>query len=208
MNPVSPGLVEAAFSEEFYHRRGEERNGERLRGRPGRSGIRDRHDVEILLGNQLALHHEAEFITAGCRKDEQRDIDAEIRDLETVMDFDIGKTGTTDELFRVEIDQVDIKVIETFGVGEAEVESHMLMLERKRSRLQMSEDSDQAFLFGEAIFNNLVAHEKRLDRRLGDIHDVAILEKQRGRGNEVVDACGNTLAGANLPRDTEVGVGA
>jgi hypothetical protein len=116
---------------EFYHRRGEERNGERLGGRFSCRRTRCRHDIEILLSNQPALHHEAEFITAGCRKDEQRDIDAEIGDLKTVADFDIGKRRSTDQLFRVEIDQVDIKVIETFGVSEAEVEPHMLMLERE-----------------------------------------------------------------------------
>jgi len=150
--------------------------GKRLGGRFSRSGIRYRHDVEILLGDQLAFHQEAEFIAAGCRKDEKRDIDAEIGDLEAVADFDVGKSCSTDQLFRVEIDQVDIEVIEAFGVGEAEVESHMLMMERERSRLKMSEDSDQAFLFGEAILNNLVADEKRLHGRLGDIDHAAVLE--------------------------------
>ncbi len=105
--------------------------GERLSGRFSRSRIRCRHDVEILLGNQLALHEEAEFISTRCRKDEKRDIDAEIGDLEAVADFDVGKSGSTDQLFRVDVDQVDIKVIEAFSIGEAEVESHMLMLERE-----------------------------------------------------------------------------
>ena len=148
----------------------------RLGCRISRSGIRYRHDVEILLGDQLAFHQEAKFIATGCRKDEKRDIDAEIGDLEAVADFDVGKSGSTDQLFRVEIDQVDIKVIEAFGVGETEVESHMLMMERERSRLKMSEDSDQAFLFGEAILNDLVADEKRLHGRLGDIDHAAVLE--------------------------------
>lgn len=79
----------------------------------------------------MALHQKAEFVATGCRKDEKRDIDAEIGDLETVIDFNIRKGGSTDELFRVEIDQVDIKVIEAFSVGEAEVEPHVLMLERE-----------------------------------------------------------------------------
>ncbi len=161
--------------------------GERLGGRFSCSGIRYRHDVEILLGDQLAFHQEAEFIAAGCRKNEKRDIDAEIRDLEAVADFDVGKSGSTDQLFRVEIDQVDIKVIEALGVGEAEVESHMLMMKRERSRLKMSEDSDQAFLFGEAILNDLVADQKRLHGRLGDIDHRSILEKRGGEGKTVFD---------------------
>ena len=103
----------------------------RLGSRFGCSGIRHRHDVEILLGNQPALHQEAEFISTGCRKDEKRDIDAEIGNLETVMDLNVGKRGSTDQLFRVEIDQVDIKVIEAFGIGKAEVESHMLVVKRE-----------------------------------------------------------------------------
>lgn len=105
--------------------------GEPLGGRFSCSGIRCQHDVEILLSKEMALHQEAEFIATGCRKDEERDVNTEIRDLETVADFDIGKGGSTDQLFRVEIDQVDIKVIETFSVGEAEVEPHMLMVERE-----------------------------------------------------------------------------
>lgn len=159
----------------------------RLGGRFSRSGIRYRHDVEILLGDQLAFHQEAEFIATGCRKDEKRDVDAEIGDLETVIDLDVGKSGSTDQLFRVEIDQVDIKVIEAFGVGEAEVESHMLMVERERSRLKMREDSDQAFLFGEAILNDLVADQKRLHGRLGDICHRPILEKRGGDGKTVLE---------------------
>ena len=96
-----------------------------------RSGIWSRHDVEVFLSQKTALHQEAEFITTGCRKDEKRDVDAEIRNLKTVADFNIGKGGSTDQLFRVEIDQVDLKVIEAFSVGEAEVEPHMLMVERE-----------------------------------------------------------------------------
>ena len=41
----------------------------------------------------------------------------------------------------------------------------------------MCENSDQALLFGEAIFNDLVADEKRLHGRLGDIDHVALLGK-------------------------------
>lgn len=105
--------------------------GEQLGGRLGRGGIGYRHDVEILLGNQMALHQEAEFIATGCRKDEKRNIDAEIGDLEPVVDFDIGKRGPADQLFRVEIDQVDVKVIEAFGIGQAKVKAHVLMVERE-----------------------------------------------------------------------------
>ena len=105
--------------------------GEPLGGRFSCRGIRRRHDSKILLGDQPALRQEAEFISTGCRKDEKRDIDAEIGDLEAVADFDVGKSGSTDQLFRVEIDQVDIEVIEAFGIGEAKVESHMLMVERE-----------------------------------------------------------------------------
>ncbi len=39
----------------------------------------------------------------------------------------------------------------------------------------MRENSDQALLFGETILNDLVADEKRLHGRLGDIDHVAFL---------------------------------
>jgi len=149
--------------------------GDRLGGRFSCSGIRRQHHGKVFLGDQATFHQEAEFISTGCRKDEKRDIDPEIGDLEAVGDLDIGKSGSTDQLFRVEMEQVDIKVIEAFGVGETEVEPHMLMVEREGCRLKVSEDSDQAFLFGEAILNDLVADEKRLHGRLGNIDHVDIL---------------------------------
>lgn len=149
----------------------------------------------------MALHQEAEFITTGCRKDEQRDIDAEIGNLETVADFDVGKSRSTDQLFRIEIHQVDIKVIEALGVGEAEVESHMLMVKRKRRSLKMGKDSDQAFLFGEAILDDLVADEKRLHGRFEDIGHVAILEKNGGEGKTVIDCLPQSTASTKFSRD-------
>ncbi len=51
----------------------------------------------------------------------------------------------------------------------------------------MREDSDQAFLFREAILNNLVAHEKCLHGRFKDIGHGPTLEKSGREGKAVFD---------------------
>jgi len=91
--------------------------------------------VEIFLRDEVPLHPQSEFVTAWRGKDERGNIDAEVGDLQPVGDDDIGKGGTADQLFRVDVGEVDIKVIGAFRVREAEVESHLVMLKRKGDRL-------------------------------------------------------------------------
>ena len=83
----------------------------------------------------MALHAQAEFIPTRCGKDEQRNVDPEIRNLEAIADLDVGKRGPADELFGVEVDQLDIKMVQTFRIGEAEIEAHLLMLKGEGGRL-------------------------------------------------------------------------
>ena len=64
----------------------------------------------------------------------------------------------------------------------------------------MCENSDQALLFGEAIFNDLVADEKRLHGRLGDIDHVAFLGE--GAEGKTASHCpGQYMAGMEFSRD-------
>lgn len=61
----------------------------------------------------------------------------------------------------------------------------------------MSKDSDQAFLFGEAILNDLVADEKCLHGRFWDIAHITILEKSGAKGKTVFVAYGKTRSARN-----------
>lgn len=125
--------------------------------------------MEVLLGDEMPIHSQAEFIPTRCGKDEQRNVDPEIRNLKAIADLDVGKRGPADELFGVEVDQLNIKMVQAFRIGEAEIEAHLLMLEGEGCCLQMCEDPDQTFLFREAVFDDLVADEKCLDGGCGDI---------------------------------------
>ena len=60
-------------------------------------------------------------------------------------------------------------MIGPFSVGQAEVETHLLMLERKADGLQMGEEPDETFLFGDAVFNDLVTDQEGLNARLNNI---------------------------------------
>ena len=131
------------------------------------------HHVEIFLGDQVPFHFEAELVTPRSREDQRRNIDSEIRDLQPIADDDIGECSATHELFTVEIDQVDVKLVRAFRIGEAEVETHLLMLEGKAQSLQVREQSDEAFLLGHAVLDNLVADQEGLDAGLRDVrHNV------------------------------------
>src|SRR5512146_1800963 len=127
------------------------------------------HDVEILLRDEMPLHAEAKLISPGGGEDQRGDVNAKIRDLQTVSDHNIRKSGTTNELFAVEIDQINVELIGSFGIGQAEVQTHLLMLERKTDGLQVCEEADQALLLGHAVFDDLVADQERLNARLRDI---------------------------------------
>jgi len=133
----------------------------------------------------MALHPQSEFVPPRCRKDQQRNIDPEIRDLEAIADLDVGKRGPADELFGVEVDQLDIKMVQAFRIGKAEIEAHLLMLEGEGRSLQMCEDSDQAFLFRQAVLDDLVADEKRLDSGFRDIGHGGYSKETRRNGTTV-----------------------
>ena len=133
------------------------------------------HHVEILLCNQVSFHAETEFIAARSGKDQRGDVNSKIGNLEAIGDDDVGKGSPTHELLDVQIHQIDVEMVCTFCIGEAEVQSHLLMLKRKCDRLKMSEQTDQAFLLGQAVFDHLIANEKGLDARLYDIYHGSIV---------------------------------
>jgi hypothetical protein len=78
-------------------------------------------------------------------------------------------------LLVVEVDQVDIEVVGAFGVREAKIQSHLLMLEWKDECLKMRENADQTFLFRQTIFDHLIADQEGLDAWLYDIRHERIL---------------------------------
>ncbi len=57
------------------------------------------------------------------------------------------------------------------------------MLKGKGRGLQMGENSDQAFLLRQAVFDNLIANEKRLHGRLWDVGHGSILRGTNGNGH-------------------------
>jgi hypothetical protein len=65
----------------------------------------------------------------------------------------------------------------------------------------MGKDSDQAFLFSEAILNDLIANEKRLHGWFGHIGHVAILEKNGGEGKTVSHHQGQYMGGMEFSRN-------
>jgi len=123
---------------------------------------RDLYDVEILLGDQVPFHTETELVATGGRKDQRRHINPEIRDLQTVRDHYVREGSTADELFAVEVNEIDVEPVSAFRVGQAEVQAHLLVLEWKARGLQMREQADQALFLGPAVFDDLVANKERL----------------------------------------------
>ncbi len=131
--------------------------------------------MEVFLGNKMAFHSQTKLIAPWCGKDQGGDVDTEVRNLEAVSNDNIRKRGAADQLLIVEIDQIDIEMIRTFRVRQAKVQSHLLMLERKGDGLKMRENADQAFLFREAVLDDLVTDEKSLDARLDDVRHSGIV---------------------------------
>ena len=83
------------------------------------------HHTEVLLCNQMPFHPEAEFIAPRGEEDQLGDIDPEIGNLKAVADSNIWKSGSTDKLFVVEVDQIDVEVIDSLGVSEAEIQPQL-----------------------------------------------------------------------------------
>lgn len=83
----------------------------------------------------MAIHAQPEFISTRSGKDQQRNVDSEIGNLKAITNLDVGKCGPADQMFGIEVHQVDIEMIQAFGIGEAEVKTHVLMLKWKRGGL-------------------------------------------------------------------------
>jgi len=131
--------------------------------------VGDLHDVEILLSDQVSFHPQPELVAARGRKNERRDIDAEIRNLQAVRDHDVGERGAAHQLLAIEVHKIDVEPVQAFSIREAEVQPHLLVLERKVQRLQVREQADQAFFLGDAVLDHLIADEERLDAGLDDL---------------------------------------
>lgn len=129
---------------------------------------RNLYDVEILLGDQVPFHTETELIASGGRKDQRRDINPKVRDLQTIRDHDVRERSAADELFAVEVNEVDVEAVGAFSVGKAEVQAHLLVLEWKAQGLQMRKQADQVLFLGHAVFDDLVADKERLHAGFDD----------------------------------------
>ncbi len=135
------------------------------------------HHIEVFLRDQVPFHPKAELIAAWGGKHQRGNIDAEVRNLQSITDDNAWKSGSTDELFGVEIHQVDFELVRAFGVGETEIEAHVLMLEWKAHGLQMREQPDQALLFRGAVLDDVIADEKRLNAGFDDVRHEPILRE-------------------------------
>ena len=62
----------------------------------------------------------------------------------------------------------------------------------------MSENSDQAFLFRQAVFDDVVADEKRLHGRFWNVGHVSILRVTSGKGHTVLVFRGNDGRSAGI----------
>ena len=111
---------------------------------------------------------EPELIAAGRGKDQGRDVDGEVGNLEAVGNIDGRERRPADQFVGIEKKEVDIKLVGPLGVGQAKVYAQLLMLERERGGSKMREDADQAFLPGDAVLNDTVADEEGLDTRTMD----------------------------------------
>ena len=131
--------------------------------------------VEVFLSDEMAFHPQPEFVTPGGGKHQRWNIDAEVGNLETVANGNVRECRPADQLFIIEIDQIDVEVISAFRIGQAEVQSHLLVLEREGHRLKMGKDTDEALLFGQAVFDDLITDQEGLNAGFDDISHRFIL---------------------------------
>ena len=91
----------------------------------------------------MAFHPETEFVTAGGGKHERGHIDAEIGNLQPIVNDNEWEGGAADQLICIDIHQVDIEVIGAFCVGHAKIQAELWMLKWEGQRLKVGEDADQ-----------------------------------------------------------------
>ena len=151
--------------------------------------------VEVFLSDQVPFHSEPELVAPGGRENQRGDVDPEVRDLQSIADDDIRERGATHELFCVEIDQVDIKLVGTFRIGEAEIETHLLMLEGEAQRLQVSEQSDEALLLGHAVLDDLVTDQERLNAGLRNVRHTGYCTRVPPAVKGICLSCGSWSGG-------------
>jgi len=143
--------------------------GQRLGRRFRRPMARHLHHIEVLLSDEVALHPQSKLVATGGGEDQRGNINAEIGNLQAIPDHNVRERCAAHQLFVVEVRQVDVEMIGALGVREAKIQPHLLMLERKGDGLEMGENADQAFLFRQTVFNNLVTDQESLDARFRDI---------------------------------------
>jgi hypothetical protein len=88
-------------------------------------------------------------------------------------------------------------VVRAFGVSEAEVQPHLLVLEGEHHGLKMRKNSDQTLLFRQTVLNDLVADEEGLYAGFGEIRHRTIVFNGRlsAKGFLHFDAAGTKDGG-------------
>ena len=106
---------------------------------------------------------ELELVAARSWKDNNRDIDAEIGDLQTVSNVDVRERSPADQLIGIEKKQVDLELVGPFGICQTKIDAQLLMLERERCGSKMGENTDQTLFSCRTVFNDAIADQERLD---------------------------------------------
>ncbi len=108
-------------------------------------------------------YSEPELVAPWSWKDDNRDIDGEIGNLQAVSNVDVRECSPADELIGVEKKQVDLELVGSFGICQAKIDAQLLMLEGERCGSEMSENTDQALFSCRAVFNDAITDQERLN---------------------------------------------
>jgi hypothetical protein len=100
-------------------------------------------DIEVFLRDDAAVYSQPKLIPTRSWKQQGRNIDAEIGNLQPIVNDDVREGGAADQLIRIDIDQVDIEVIGALCVGHAKIQTELWMLKWEGQRLKVGEDADQ-----------------------------------------------------------------
>lgn len=100
-------------------------------------------DSEVLLRDDAAVYPQPKLIATGSWKQQSRNIDAEIGNLQPIVNDNEWEGGAADQLICIDIHQVDIEVIGAFCVGHAKIQAELWMLKWEGQRLKVGEDADQ-----------------------------------------------------------------
>jgi len=103
------------------------------------------------------MDRQPKFVPPRAGKGEVFQGQTKIGDLKPIWNVDQRQLGFRHQEVCIQVYEGDFELVRSLGIRQAKIQAHLMVQKGEGQTLQVSENSDQTFFLGRAVFNDIIA---------------------------------------------------